>query len=154
MVKYADISLKDAGGVTMNRFKIVREKRPWVVTVETLMEKYMSVVEMWNRFVDSRKGWPVDGRTKEYKAMNEIMWGIIYLQDKIVQVEREKDEEIRRLKFELSKWTSQQTGRRSKLTSKQRGEMKQARADGESCRSIARRYGVSEKTIRRVTTVN
>lgn len=61
----------------------------------------------------------------------------------------ERDEEIRRLKFELSKWTDRQKGRRQKVTEEMKKIIKAMKAEGKSNRAIGREIGVSEKTIRR-----
>lgn len=132
----------------------MNSNRPLRSTNEKLMDCFLGMVERWNIFVDSRRSWPTDGRTREYKAMREMQESIIFMYDKIVQVERENFEKVRRLEFELSKWTKNQKGRKLKLTEAQRKEIKKARSDGESLRKIAQRYAVSEATIRRVTAPN
>jgi DNA-binding NarL/FixJ family response regulator len=113
------------------------------------------MTKKWNFVVEHYTNWEDDGRKTEAKNCKALHDSLIFMWDKIKQTKAEyekqitdRDEEIRRLKFELSKWTDQQKGRKPALNEEQHKQIKLLRADGESCRSIARKFGVSEKTIR------
>jgi Mor family transcriptional regulator len=115
-------------------------------------EYYKEMVNTWNEMIKSGIEIPCDRRKKEYKAMVKMVESITYMHDVIEQTEQEYRRQNRELIYQLSKWTSQQKGRKTKITEIQREEIKQARANGESYRSIARKHKVSERTIRRITT--
>lgn len=129
----------------MSRYEITwGEHRKLEQTDEDIRQYYRAMIDDWNALV-KRRGW-----TNWNSELVQMQKKLVYMHDKIEQTERAHAEELRRLEFELSKWTSQQKGRRSKITQAQRDEINQLRADGQSLRKIAKAQGLSEKTIRRI----
>ena len=139
------------------RFKIAWEgKRNLVQMSCSLGDYYRQLVECWNSVIDSRGGWPSDGRTKEYKSLARFADYLIHLHDLIAQTESEnqkmlmeKDEIIRQLRWELRKWTDQQRGRKPKLSEEQRKQILEIKAQGHSNRALGKIFNVSERTVRR-----
>jgi DNA invertase Pin-like site-specific DNA recombinase len=104
----------------------------------------------WNEFLDRHNF------RKETQEMRLLAESILHLEDILIKNEKNHrgeiyllKQEIRKLERELKKWTENR-GRKPVLTTEQHEQIKQCRADGESCRKLAREYGVSERTIRRV----
>jgi hypothetical protein len=116
----------------------------------SLNEYYKVMVERWNTFIDSRGDWEMDKRTN--KAMRHLAESVLYLEDMIIQTEAAHRAEVDALKKELAKWTENR-GRKPSLSAEERKQIDQRRADGESCRKLARDFGVSERTIRRALAV-
>lgn len=133
----------------MRGFKVGRVQREFRRFGFGAWDYYWHMVDRWNTFIESLPKLPQDGRTRQYKALAEMHDYMINLSDMINQTETEHRAEVQALKKELAKWTENR-GRKPVLTAEQREEIKQLRADGESCRKLARKFGVSERTIRRV----
>jgi hypothetical protein len=110
---------------------------------------YEHMIDRWNEMVKLRT-WSEDERTRESKAVYRMMDSMIHLHDMIAQTEREHEERIKDIENKLKVWTSQQTGRKPKLTEEQKEQVRQMKARGESNRTIGRQFGVTEGTIRKI----
>jgi len=131
-----------------NDFKIYKVKREFREFGFDIWAYYWHMVERWNKYVDTIEKLPDDGRTVEYKAMDNFYTFIMSMCDMINQTENAHRAEVDALKAELRKWTENR-GRKPLLTKSDCAKIKLLRADGESCRKLARKFGVSERTIRR-----
>jgi hypothetical protein len=109
---------------------------------------YWLMVERWNTLLDYIPNQPYDGRTRKYKAFHDMQEFMCNLSDMINQTEVAHRAEVEELKAELRKWTENR-GRKPLLTKRDCYEIKLLRAEGQTVGSIGRKYGVSERTIRR-----
>jgi DNA-binding NarL/FixJ family response regulator len=123
----------------------------------TLFDYYKALTEAWNIVAEKYVKKNEDRRTNEYKEWSFFVNTLVHLNDVIVQTEdgykkiiSNQAEELRRLKFELSKWTDNQKGRRKKITPYIEERIKEAAASGMSNRAVAQKYKVDEKTVRMI----
>jgi hypothetical protein len=123
----------------------------------TLMQYYRGLTEAWNVVAEKYVKKNEDGRTNEYKDWRRFINALVHMNDMIIQAEgdyektiREQDEEIRRLKFELSKWTDNQRGRRRKITPYIEKRIREEIVEGKSKRAVAQQFKVDEKMVRMI----
>jgi hypothetical protein len=133
----------------MDEYKIIRAKREFRRFGFGIWDFYWHMVDRWNKLLDNLPPMKMDRRKRHIKAIAEMQNYMINLSDMINQTEKDHNAEIEKLKNELAKWTENR-GRKPLLTESDCDEIKQRRADAESCRKLARDFGVSERTVRRV----
>jgi Fic family protein len=128
----------------MDKYKISKgEPRP-IINLGFGIAKYNDIfLERWNAFLDK---YTLKYDSQELKLLAD---SVLHLEDMIIHTNAAHRAEVEELKAELRKWTENR-GRKPLLTKEQHEQIKLLRADGESCRKLARKFGVSERTVRRV----
>jgi len=135
--------------------KIIFEGNRHLKTYDiNINQYYKELADLWNAYQEHFEA-PTDGRTNYYKDYEAFFDKLLYLWDMIRQTQAEHSERIKILEQELntaqeklSKWTSQQTGRNTKLTEEDKQIILSLHLEGTPNRKIGEKFGLSEGAIR------